>query len=58
MKVKMSYREWLNRVDVAVWSKVGVGLYDLPDVPVRAMYDDGYSPSKAASAAVKNAKEG
>jgi hypothetical protein len=54
---KMGFREWVNRVDVLVWEKVSVGLYDLPDVPIRAMYDDGYSPARAASAAIKNAKD-
>jgi hypothetical protein len=54
---KLSYAAWIDAVDKLVWAKAGCGLYDLPDVPIRAMYDDGYSPSRAASYAIKNAKE-
>lgn len=54
---KMTFEQWLNKVDAAVESRTGLSRDDLPDCPYRDWYDDGVSPSAAASRAIKAAKE-
>lgn len=52
---KKSFEEWLGDVNVAVIRRVGLSVHDLPDVPLRDWYEDGYSASSAAAAAIEEA---
>ena len=52
---KKSWGEWIKTVDAIIVRRVGLSHDDLPDCPYRAWYDEGVSPSRAASMAVRNA---
>lgn len=45
---------WMAKVDAAVEKKIGLSVYDLPDLCYRDMFDDGVTPSQAARMAIKN----
>lgn len=47
---------WMGAVDQAVYAKVGVSVYDLPDVAFRDMYDAGKAAAAAANAAIREAR--
>lgn len=51
----MSYELWLQYVDG--WLEKNYGLHhdDLPDCNTRDMYNDGWSPEKAAKHIIANA---
>jgi hypothetical protein len=53
--MKMSFEQFMAAVDAAVYAKVGVSVYDLPDVAFRDMYEAGNSPVTAAKTAVREA---
>ena len=52
--MKMSYADWLKKVDQAVSAKVGLSYRDLADQPYRSWYDSGVSPKSAAARAVRS----
>ena len=52
----MDFDSWLVAVDDAVQAYCGLGRDDLPDCCYRDWYDDGYSPQRAAKAAIRRAK--
>ena len=39
---------WLKIVDTTIARRVGIGLFDLADAPLRDWYDDGIPPKEAA----------
>ena len=46
---------WMAVVDVEVWARGGVSVYDLPDCFYRDWHDEGASPVEAANWALKEA---
>jgi hypothetical protein len=54
---RLSFAQWRGAVNAYVVRRVGLDCDDLPDWRYRDAYDDGMSPSRAASQVVKNAKE-
>lgn len=52
-----TFAEWLEQVDLKVQARCGMSRDDLPDVNYRDMFDQGDSPSTAASYAIRNAKD-
>ena len=57
MASKMSFGEWMNKVNDAVETKVGLSMLDLPDMNYADMYESGVGAKRAANKAVKNAGE-
>jgi hypothetical protein len=57
MAKKLSFDQWVKKVDAILLATVGVGLSDLPDVAYADWYEDGVSPTTAAKRAKKNAME-
>jgi len=61
MKTKTSkhttFTEWMRQTDQAVFKKCGMFADDLPDYCYRDAYDNGDSPARTASAAIRAAKE-
>jgi hypothetical protein len=51
-----SFQSWMAAADAEVSKKFGLSIYDLPDIDYASMYEDGYSPAKAAARAIKSAK--
>lgn len=49
---RMSFEDWMQKVDQAVGAKAGLSVYDLADMPYRDWYDDGMSPASAAKRAL------
>jgi hypothetical protein len=54
---KKGFDEWKRKVNAAVEKKAGLSADDLPDVNYSDWYEQGMSPSAAASKAIKSAKE-
>ena len=52
---RMTFSEWMRKVDEILNRKCGLDSRDLPDVCYRDMYDDGMSPRSAASKALRAA---
>lgn len=45
----MSFTEWLNAIDTLVRQQAyGFGIDDLPDLPYRALFNDGSHPQEVA----------
>lgn len=55
---KISFEEWLKKVDDNVYKLGGLSIHDLPDVPLRDWYEGGTGPAVAAARAVKSAMSG
>lgn len=53
--MRLSYEEWVRRVDASVERKVGLSIHELPDVPLRDWYDDGVTSGGAATRAIREA---
>lgn len=51
-----NFSAWMAKVD-AVLGKMGFHSLDLPDWRYRDAFDDGWSPARAAYAALKAAKD-
>ena len=47
MTDKLSFKDWEKQCDILVAQRVGFGIYCLPDVLWRDMYDDGLEPIDA-----------
>lgn len=56
-KAKMTFEQWIKKVDEHLLKKVYMTHMDLPDCPYMRWYEYGFSPSSAAAKAIKNAKE-
>ena len=50
----MKYEAWMKKVDAWCWRLAGCSASDLADVCYEDMYEDGYSPKRAARRAVRN----
>lgn len=55
--MKLSFEEWMRKVDQLVQSRVGLSAHDLPDWRYRDAYDDEMTPARAAAHVIKNAKD-
>jgi hypothetical protein len=53
-----SFESWMTKVKAEIKRISGMDSDDLPDVPYNDWYEDGVSPSRAASKAIKNAEMG
>ncbi len=51
------FNVWMAKVDALIAKSTGVGADDIPDYCYRDAFDDGASPSSAAKAAIRAAKE-
>ena len=51
----MTFEQWMKKVDRIIGERVGLSYLDLADQPYRDWYDDGMTPSEAASAAIEDA---
>ena len=49
----MTYEEYRRKVDIIISARIGVGLDDLADCPLRDFFDDGLSPKEAAQEALE-----
>lgn len=52
--MRLSFEEWMRRVDASVQRKVGLSVHDLADVAFRDWYDDGVTAAGAATRAIRN----
>lgn len=53
--MKMSFREWMRKVDKSLVIKCGMDNRDLPDYHYRDEYDNGATAAGCAARALKNA---
>jgi hypothetical protein len=51
---KLTFAEWMKKVDASVGVILGCSVYDLEEIDFRAMYAAGATPGEAAWAAVIN----
>lgn len=51
---RLTFAEWLRKIDAILASRLGMTHEDLPDCCYRDWYDDGISPSRAAGLAITN----
>ena len=56
--IKRSFDEWMKAADAACEAKAGLSIHDLSDCPFMDWYEDGVSPSSAASRAIRMEMEG
>jgi len=47
------FEAWLEKVDRAVQSRIGLSYKDLADVPFRDWFEQGFSPNRAATALIR-----
>ena len=52
---RLTFEQWIAKVDEILVKRVGLGRDDLPDCCYRDWYDDGVSPSVAAKRAMEDA---
>ena len=52
-----SYEAWKKQVDDQLFNKIGLDSDGIPDFSYKAAYEDGWSPSKTAAAAIRAGKE-
>ena len=45
----IAFEGWLILVDKSIQRKVGLGLFDLADAPLRDYFEDGITPREAAT---------
>lgn len=58
MKVKITFEQWMVRVDAAIGSRLyGLTHMDLPDCCYRDWFDAGVGPSVAANRAISMANK-
>jgi hypothetical protein len=50
----LSFEQWMNAVDDALVSRIGLSSDDLEDQNYFDMYEDGYSPKTAAKEVLEN----
>jgi hypothetical protein len=53
----LEFGEWMKQVDIILLQKVGVDSSGLPDYAYAAAFDAEDTPSRAASDAIRNARE-
>jgi len=49
----MDYKNWMRCVDALCRTKIGLSIHDLPDMPFRDWFDDGYTPKDAVREALE-----
>ena len=49
------FDNWLDKVDMVIEQKFGIGTSDLPDVDYWSWCEDGMTPKRAAMKALRNA---
>ena len=54
---KLSFEEWLKKVDAILIAKCGMSLYDLPDCSYSLWYESGISAESAAKRALRHAAD-
>lgn len=54
---KLSFEDWVARIDTELDTLVGLSHDDLPDWDYRSAYEEEMSPRAAAMKAIKNAGE-
>lgn len=54
---KLSFEDWVARIDTELDALVGLSHDDLPDWDYRSAYEEEMSPKAAAMKAIKNAGE-
>lgn len=52
--VNLTFAQWIRKVDIAVSKRVGCSVYDLADCPFRDWFEDGMTPTEAATEALEN----
>lgn len=57
METKLTFKEWMQKVNAEVIALVGLSAYDLPDVCYHDWYDEEITPKEAAQMAVEYAME-
>jgi hypothetical protein len=57
VKVKKTYKEWLQEVDNEVVALCGMGMSELPDYLYSESYNKGKSSKATAKAVIKNAND-
>ena len=55
--MKQTFKEWMSKVDKIVEAKIGLSVDDLPDFMFHDAYDDGVSPTKAATQSIRDADD-
>jgi hypothetical protein len=53
---KLTYKQWLDKVDDTMYRRIGLSVYDIDDYCYRDMYENGSTPAQAATAAIRYAK--
>lgn len=56
MKRKLTFEQWIERVNAWCLCHIGLGYDDLPDCPYRDWYEDGVSPGVAGCRARRMAE--
>lgn len=56
--MKRTFETWMRATDAAVLAKVGMSVYDLPDINFRDRYENGDTANSAANAAIREARRG
>lgn len=54
---KLSFQEWMRKVNICVAQRIGLSAEDLPDQPYRDWYDSGMTPQDAAEDVLRNEAE-
>jgi len=54
---KRTYEQWLAAVDAECVKRIGLSYMDLPDINYGDLYEEGATPKRAASQAIKRANE-
>jgi hypothetical protein len=57
MPAKITFNDWMAKVDAALLRKCGLDNRDLPDWTYVDAFEDGFTPNAAAAAALRAAKE-
>jgi len=52
--MELDFAEWLDRVNVAVESQIGLSCHDLTDFMYRDAFDDGCNPESVAHDVIAN----
>jgi hypothetical protein len=53
-KVGVDFDAWLGRLDELCWGRLGCGIRDVEEQPLRAMFEDGSAPEEAMDEVVEN----
>jgi uncharacterized protein DUF5419 len=51
--MKISFEDWMKKVDELVGQRIGLSVHDLVDCPFRDWFDAGVTPQEAAHDAIR-----